>query len=363
MDYTLFKDMLLWDSTSGNEAGFMDFLAVALKRDANVLESYETGDGGRNLFFAWGEPKVVFCTHADTVPPYIPPVMGDECVKGRGSCDAKGQILAMYEACVALENAGLDGFGLLIMSGEETGSKGAKAFQKTADFKSLHPQAKTVIVGEPTDNCMASAAKGTKSFSLTFKGVPCHSGYPGQGASAVDYFMDFCNALKTVAFPEDGILGATTWNIGLLHSDNPQNILSAELKCRIYFRTTFESDGLVTGIMGNMAGENARLRFGRDAVKFDGPALWQRAMTVEAFGGDAPLKYMTLEGFPSKPVSFGSDAPYLDMFENRILCGPGSILTAHTDGEFVSKAELETAVENYKRMFCLLVQAEKEENI
>ena len=32
----------------------------------------------------------------------------------------------------------------------------------------------------------------------------------------------------------------------LFRSDNPQNILSPELTCRLYFRTTFVSDEAVT---------------------------------------------------------------------------------------------------------------------
>lgn len=349
-----FIQMLAIDSTSGQEAGFGDFLAEKLKRDANRLEIFEVGDGTRNLFFSWGNPELVFCTHIDTVPPYIAASVDGDVIRGRGSCDAKGQIFAMYSACVELEKEGCDGFGLLLLSGEETGSWGAKAMHRLDDFKSKYPCARTVIVGEPTDNCMASAAKGTKSFGLTFRGEPCHSGYPEQGSSAVDHFVNFCNALRTVEFPEDSVLGQTSWNIGKLYSDNPQNILSGELKCRLYFRTTFESDAVVCGIMKNIAGEDARMRLGRDAVKFDGPAPWQKAMGVEAYGGDAPLEYMTLPGFETKPVAFGSDAPYLDMFENRILCGPGSIMTAHTDRESVSWADLETAVMQYRKMFYML---------
>lgn len=68
------------------------------------------------------------------------------------------------------------------------------------------------------------------------------------------------------------------------------------------------------------------------------------------------MEYLTLPGFETKPVAFGSDAPYLDMFENRILCGPGSIMTAHTDRESVSRADLETAVMQYRKMFYMLTK-------
>ena len=351
MDTELFLEMLNIDSTSGKEAGFADFLAERLRTSACRVEKYPVGDGTVNLLFSWGEPKVVFCSHLDTVPPYIPPTIEQGVVHGRGACDAKGQIFAMYEACRALEAKGYDGFGLLLLAGEETGSFGAKAFREQ------HPGAEWVIVGEPTDNCMASASKGTKSFEVTFEGKAFHSGYPQYGLSAVEMFNDFMNALRSIVFPTDEILGDTTWNVGKLVSDNPQNILSDRLTCRVYFRTTFESDEMVCNVMKNMAGEDARLRFGRRQAQ-DGSdivgkeaAMWQKSMSIKAFGGDSPTKYDTLDGFDTKPVAFGSDAPQLTNFRRKILCGPGSILVAHRPEEHIRLSDLEAAVENYIRIF------------
>ena len=358
MDTGLFLEMLDIDSTSGKEAGFADFLAERLLTPACKVEEYEVGDGTKNLFFSWGEPKVVFCTHLDTVPPYISPTVSEEggtAFHGRGTCDAKGQIFAMYEACKALEAKGYEGFGLLLLAGEETGSFGAKAFREQ------HPGAEWVIVGEPTDNCMASASKGTKAFEVTFEGKAFHSGYPQYGLSAVEMFNDFMNALRSIGFPQDEVLGDTTWNVGKLVSDNPQNILSDRLTCRVYFRTTFESDEMVCNVMRNIAGEGARLRFGRRKVQ-DGSdivskdvASWQKCMSVRALGGDTPTKYETLEGFPTKPVAFGSDAPQLTNFRRKILCGPGSILVAHRPEEHIALPDLQKAKENYIHMYETLV--------
>ena len=355
MDLGLFLEMLEIDSTSGRESGFADFLAERLLTPDCHVEKYDVGDGTKNLLFSWGKPEIVFCSHIDTVPPYIPPVVDGEIIRGRGSCDAKGQVFAMYEACKILKAKGYDGFGLLLLAGEETGSFGAKS------FRGQHPGAEWVIVGEPTDNCMTSASKGTKAFEVSFEGKAFHSGYPQYGLSAVDMFNDFMNALRSIVFPVDDVLGDTTWNIGKLSSDNPQNILSDRLTCRVYFRTTFESDEMVCNVMKNIAGENARLRFGRRRVQ-DGSdivgkdvAVWQKCMTVNALGGDAPMRYETLEGFETKSVAFGSDAPQLTNFRRKILCGPGSILVAHRPEEHISLSDLEAAVENYVHMYETLV--------
>lgn len=324
MDWTLFREMLEQDSTSGRERPFAEWLEDRL--EAPAKQRFEVGDGTLNLLFSWGTPQVVFCTHMDTVPPYLPPVFTDEAVRGRGSCDAKGQIFAMYTACKALEAAGASGFGLLLLSGEETGSFGAKAFSGT-DFR-----APFLVVGEPTELCLVSASKGTKSFGLRFAGEAFHSGYPEHGASAVNRFLDFMEALRAADFGDDPVLGNTTWNVGELRSDNPQNILSPELTCRLYFRTTFVSDRTVCDWMAS-----APARF---------PGL-----EVTARGGDTPQRYVTLEGIPSKPVAFGSDAPHLAGFGHKLIFGPGSVTVAHRPDEFVRKADLETAVDLYIRIF------------
>ena len=319
IDYALFEDILGFDSTSGKERPLAEFLSRKLT--APKVETFEVGDGTLNLLFSWGVPRVVYCTHIDTVPPYIAPRMKEDMVTGRGSCDAKGQIIAMYSACLELA----DGFGLLLLSGEETGSWGAKAFSK------LPFKADLLVIGEPTENKMVSASKGTKAYELVFCGESFHSGYPQFGRSAVDMFVDFANRLKKQAFPFDATLGETTVNIGKLLSDNPQNILSPELRCRVYFRTTFASDGRVhEWMMNSVPGDGISVRF---------------------VGGDIPSAYTVFEGFPSGPVAFGSDAPPLTGFRRKIICGPGSIRYAHRDDEHVLVADLEQAVHNYIRFF------------
>jgi acetylornithine deacetylase len=55
-------------------------------------------------------------------------------------------------------------------------------------------------------------------------------------------------------------------------------------------------------------------------------------------------------GFEREVVRFTTDIPYLSNWGRPLLVGPGSILDAHTDGERVSKRELEEAVEIYARL-------------
>ena len=325
-DLELFRRMLSVDSTSGREAEFTALLKELLV--APELRVFPDGHGGENLLFCWGEPRLVFCTHQDTVPPYIPPAMPEngDVVYGRGTCDAKGQIFAMYEACRQLHANGKSGFGLLLLTGEEVGSLGAKAFSKSGF------EAEYLVIGEPTENKMVSASKGTKAFELTFKGEAFHSGYPGFGRSAVEGFVDFVNWLRGIDFPVDSVLGDTTWNIGKLVSDNPQNILSPELGCRLYFRTTFASDELVSTLFERV------------------PEAIAKDLEAVPLGGDSPAEYMTLEGFPATAVAFGSDAPHLTGFRHKMIMGPGSIRHAHRPDEQIALRDIDIAVDSCLRL-------------
>ncbi len=339
MDLDLFLELLNIDSTSTKEADTATFLARRLAvsgceinlyfADKKLCENHGYQSVPANVLFTWGEPEVLFCTHYDTVSPYIPPTVerredGKTIVRGRGSCDAKGQLMAMYEACLRLADDWKDNFGLLLLFGEELGSLGAKDYRKNCGGGEY------VIVGEPTDNCLVTSSKGTKSFGVTIKGKSFHSGYPVKGASAVERFVDMMNAIRAVKFPMDAKLGETTWNVGRLISDNPQNVQSDNLSFKIYFRTTFASDKMVCDVMR---------RFNDEYI------------TVEEFGGDIPADYLVLDDFDTKTVAFGSDAPHLGDFRGKLLYGPGSVLTAHTDGEYILVEDIEKATENYVRMF------------
>ena len=119
MDIMLFNEMLAIDSTSGREREFAAFLAERMAGAARRVQTFEVDTMSAdcpqgcavpvNLLVTWGEPKIYFCTHLDTVPPYIAPQEADSgaVMTGRGTCDAKGQIFAMYEACQILESRGL----------------------------------------------------------------------------------------------------------------------------------------------------------------------------------------------------------------------------------------------------------------
>ena len=74
MDLEFFHKILSIDSTSGKEVELADILSVEYAAPGRKVNVFEVGDGTRNVLVSWGTPNVIFCSHLDTVPPYLPPV-------------------------------------------------------------------------------------------------------------------------------------------------------------------------------------------------------------------------------------------------------------------------------------------------
>src|SRR5215813_6002405 len=154
-------------------------------------------------------PPVVFSTHMDTVPPFIPSSEDRTRVYGRGSCDAKGIIAVQIGAAQRLRQEGVH-VGLLFVVGEERDSTGAKkANEQPIGSRFL-------INGEPTENKLALASKGTLRVEVTASGKMAHSAYPELGESAIDKLLTALERLRAITLPSDPELGATTVNIGIL---------------------------------------------------------------------------------------------------------------------------------------------------
>src|SRR6266567_811647 len=114
---------------------------------------------------------MVFSSHMDTVPPFISSAEDDTRIYGRGSCDAKGIIAVQIAAAERLKQEGIH-VGLLFVVGEERDSLGAKVANEQAN------SCKFLINGEPTENRIATASKGSLRLEVSASGRMAHSAYP-----------------------------------------------------------------------------------------------------------------------------------------------------------------------------------------
>src|SRR5690242_12640494 len=112
------------ESITGNEGPVGDFLERELRALGFAAHKMPVEGTRCNVFATSVEqpkPAIVFSTHMDTVPPFIPSREDANCVYGRGSCDAKGIIAIQVAAAEQLRRERIY-VGLLFLVGEERDS-------------------------------------------------------------------------------------------------------------------------------------------------------------------------------------------------------------------------------------------------
>ena len=148
MDAVTFTRQLVdIESITGNEAAVGNYLYGELCRIGYQTAKMPVEADRFNVYAISPDhpnPAIVFSTHMDTVPPFIPSSEDETRIYGRGSCDAKGIIAAQVAAAERLRNEGIH-VGLLFVAGEERDSLGAEVANN-------HPPSscKFLVNGEPT---------------------------------------------------------------------------------------------------------------------------------------------------------------------------------------------------------------------
>ena len=327
----LTRQLVEIESTTYNEGAVGDFLAGFLSGRGWVVEKTPveqptesvTGAARWNVYagIADQRPDLVFSTHMDTVPPYVPYSEDAEFMYGRGVSDAKGIIAAQVAAAEALRAAGFK-VGMLFVSGEERDSAGAKA-------ANLAPRgSKFLINGEPTDNRIALASKGALRVSLKAKGKMAHSAYPELGDSAVHKLVEVLDRLLKLKLPVDEYAGDTTLNIGQIQGGHAPNVIADHAEAQILIRLVCDSAPV------------------RAAVLAAAKGLCEVAFTLDL----AFVRLRAVEGLPTMVAKFATDIPQLTNWGEPVLLGPGSIHVAHTPFEKLAKKELLESVDLYVKV-------------
>ncbi|WP_229679909.1 ArgE/DapE family deacylase [Saccharopolyspora thermophila] len=149
------------------------------------------------------EPALVFCGHTDVVPPgdldrwpnrdsYALRVDGDTAA-GRGTCDMKGGLAAIFGALHALRTAGIElarPLAVHTVVGEEDGGLGA-----FATLRRGHRGAACVLA-EPSSGTIVTANGGSLTFRLEIAGQGTHGSTRYRGVSALDKLAGLLPVLR-----------------------------------------------------------------------------------------------------------------------------------------------------------------------
>ena len=323
---SLTRQLIDIESITGNESSVGQFLAQELRRlGYNVPVAVAEPERGRANVFATSpqepKPAVVFSTHMDTVPPFIPSSEEGERLYGRGACDAKGIIAAQVAAAEKLKTEGIHA-GLLFLVGEERDSLGARVANEQPNG------CKFLINGEPTENRVAVASKGALRVEITASGRMAHSAYPELGESAIDKLIEALHRLRAMKLPSDPEVGPCTMNIGFIEGGRAPNVIPDKARALLLYRLVGPTQQLRKDILETV-GDLAKVEFTLE-IPF--------------------VRLRTFEGLPTMVAAFTTDIPALNKWGQPLLLGPGSILVAHTEGEYVEKKQLHEAVDLYCTM-------------
>ena len=323
MDAVTFTRQLVdIESISGNEAAVGNYLYGELCRIGYQTRKIPVEGERFNVYAIHPDhpnPVVVFSTHMDTVPPFIPSSEDEDRIYGRGSCDAKGIIAAQVAAAQRLQRDGIY-VGLLLVVGEERDSLGANVANDHAPAS-----CKFLVNGEPTENRIALASKGTLRVEVTAKGRMAHSAYPELGESAIDKLITALAKLRAMPLPSDPQVGPCTLNIGLIEGGRAPNVIPDYAHADLLYRLVGSTEDLRKQIVAT-AGDQVEIRFPLE-LPF--------------------LRLRTVDSLPTMIAAFTTDIPKLTKWGEPLLIGPGSIHVAHTEGEYIEKLQLHEAIDLY----------------
>jgi acetylornithine deacetylase len=291
--------------------------------------------------------EVLWTSHLDTVPagrmagPFTP-VFKDGKVYGRGACDDKGSLAAMMLAFKALLDRQVPlnyVLSFLGTSDEEYKARGIQHYLLQGGRPNL------AVAGEPTELKIVTAQRGGMIFRIKAHGQAAHGSQPDAGINAIYLISDAIGRIRELAAKEyparvHPLCGAQSINIGKIEGGTEPWIVPDECTAWVDLRW-------IPGQMWEMLWEEVRAA----AVAGGVPVEVERP-TWKVSEMDIPLDTDWVECFRAAVehilgeaefagASYTSEAAYLIQAGiPALIFGPGSILQAHSNQEFIELSEV-----------------------
>ncbi|MBI5773466.1 MAG: M20 family metallopeptidase [Verrucomicrobia bacterium] len=338
------------DALTG-ERHVADFLAFTADRAGLEIEFQKVFPSRPNLLARLTPPgkitqRIVLAPHMDTVggtPEQFKPVVKNGRLYGRGACDTKGSVAAMFSALLAVaakkqrpKQTEIIFAALVDEENAQTGSRALAASGFKADL---------AIVGEPTRLQVVTAHKGDFWWKLETRGRAAHGATPHLGKNAVHKMARVVDALETEYAaelrkrPRHPLLGHATVNVGTITGGRQPNIVPDRCEISIDRRT------LPGETEAGVRREITALlrRCGVDAIIAD--TRGAPCLPMETDKNLPLLKQFLRSTGQRRPigVDFFCDASVLsnDAGIPSLVFGPGDIAQAHTADEWISIRSLE----------------------
>ena len=348
------------DETAG-EQEVCDYLESVLKSLGMKIKIQQVKPNRPNIIaevVGNNSGKVIMLNgHIDTVPigdidkwsvdPYGGNIKNNK-LFGRGATDMKGSIASMIIAIKYMMNNITNFNGKIIFTGvmaEETTGIGT---QKVVED---NIKADMAIVGEPSDEKIYRAHKGTMWFNLFSYGKLEHSSESNSGSNnAIINMMKLIEEInkisKELEMIDNDLVGHPTINVGLIEGGTKQNMIADSCKVSIDRRVLpgEDPDKIVDELrvrFNKLRSTDSRLEFD---IKKD--TIREAVEVSESEQIVQELKKALNKVFNKDPIVSGMKATTdMSILVNQgkipsVIYGPGFIKQAHTIDEFIEVERL-----------------------
>ena len=301
--------------------------------------------------------SIMFNGHVDTVPvgdikkwsmdPYSA-IIKDNKLFGRGSTDMKGAIASMIIAMKFIMNNVEKFNGKIIFTGvmaEETTGLG------TQKIVEENIKADMAVVGEPSDEKIYRAHKGTMWFNLSTYGKLEHSSESNSESNnaiinMMKLIMEINEISKELETVENNLVGHPSINVGLIDGGTKQNMIADSCRISIDRRTLPEekTDEILDKLRIRLDG----LRSLDDRLTFDLEidTIREAVEVAESEQIVQEVKNALNKVIDKNPIISGMKATTdMSILVNQgnipsVIYGPGFIKQAHTVDEFIEVRRL-----------------------
>lgn len=338
------------DSRTGEEA-MATFLA-GLARKAGLEVTFQPVTPGRPNLLARLRPvgqtkrRILLAPHLDTVglpalDTLLQPRVHQGRLHGRGACDTKGCVAAMFSAVCAVARSGRrpaeTEILFLGLMDEENGQMGSRHYARHGEPGDL------AVVGEPTRLEVVTAHKGDVWLELKTRGRSAHGATPHLGRNAVRLMAQVVEVLETTYAAQlkqrsHPLLGSPTINVGSIRGGTQPNIVPEECVIAIDRRTLpGESEATVRREI------RAVLKAAGVAATFENLRL-APCPSLETDPDHPQVQALCQAAGRRRTVGvhyFCDAAPLSEGGTPSVVFGPGDIRQAHTRDEWISLASLD----------------------
>jgi acetylornithine deacetylase/succinyl-diaminopimelate desuccinylase-like protein len=291
--------------------------------------------------------RILLAPHLDTVnatdPALFKPRTSGGRLVGRGACDTKGSVAAMFLALVQLADSvgrpvetEIVFVGLVDEENSQSGSRTLAAGRLSADL---------AIVGEPTRNRVVTAHKGSLWLKLETRGKAAHGSRPELGSNAVHAMARIVDLLETeyarkLRRRRHPLLGFATISVGAIAGGTQPNIVPDYCSILIDRRTLpgEKESGVwkeIRALLGQH-GLRAWLVNGKEAACLPLETDSTLPLVRQLLTSMGQCQPAGVDYFCDASVLAHGGIP-------SVVFGPGDIAQAHTVDEWISLTELERA--------------------